>query len=95
MSLEVAGPAPPGNRPESQAAAKQLDTPSLPPAADIEAAYIVIVVSPYGTPRRRPYLNLHHAAAAVSRARGKGQRAWLVLCKLEPVAADLDGEAIE
>jgi len=48
----------------------------------------VIVVSPYGTPRRRPYLNLHHATAAVSRARGKGQQAWLILCKLEPVATD-------
>jgi hypothetical protein len=55
----------------------------------------VIVVSPDGTPRRRPYLNLHHVAAAVSRARCKGQQAWLVLCKLEPVAADLDGEASE
>jgi hypothetical protein len=68
---------------------------SLPLTAEIAPAFIVIVVSPYGTPRRRPYLNLHHAAAAVSRARGKGQQAWLVLCKLEPVAADLDGEAIE
>ena len=58
------------------------------PPADIAPAYIVIVVSPYGTPRRRPYLNLHHATAAVSRARGKGQQAWLILCKLEPVATD-------
>jgi hypothetical protein len=57
-------------------------------------AYVAVVVSPYGNPRRRTYLSLHHAAAAVARARGKGQQAWLVLCELRPVQAvlHLDGE---
>jgi hypothetical protein len=50
---------------------------------------VVIVVSPYGQPRRRPYLSLHHATQAVQRAHAKGQPARLVLCKLEPVAGDL------
>jgi hypothetical protein len=50
----------------------------------------VIVVSPYGNPRRRLYLSLHHATEAVRRAHAKGQPAHMVLCRLEPVAADLD-----
>jgi hypothetical protein len=47
------------------------------------------VVNPYGNPRRRVYLSLNHAAAAVARARGKGRSCWMVLCELRPVAADL------
>jgi hypothetical protein len=35
MTAEVEGPAPPGDRPGSQAATKQLDTPSVTPSADI------------------------------------------------------------
>jgi hypothetical protein len=73
----------------AQAATKPLDKNSLSAAADIAAAYVVIVVSPYGQPRRRPYLSLHHATQAVQRAHAKGQPARLVLCKLEPVAGDL------
>jgi hypothetical protein len=61
---------------------------SLPTAADIAPAYAV--VSPYGNPRRRVCPSLHHAAAAVARARGKQQTAWLILCELRPVVADLD-----
>ena len=75
---------------QSPAAGGMLVSPSLPTATDI--AYVVVVVSPYGQPRRRPYLSLHHATAAVQRAEAKGQPARLVLCRLEPVAADLGGE---
>jgi hypothetical protein len=67
----------------------------LPPADDIAPAYIVIVVSPYGQPRRRPYLSLHSASQAVQRAHKRGLDADLVLCKLTPIGAadlDLDGE---
>ena len=87
----------PRGRPGEETAPSDPTEASLPPTADIAPAYIVVVVSPYGTPRRRPYLNLHHAAAAVARARGKGQQAWLVLCELRPVQADLelDGEVTE
>jgi hypothetical protein len=60
--------------------------------ADIEAAYVAVAVTQYANPRRRVYLSLHHATAAVQHAHAKGQQAWLVLCKLEPVAPDLDGE---
>jgi hypothetical protein len=56
---------------------------------DIGAAYLVIVVSPYGHPRRRPYLSLHHATQAVQRAHAKGQPAHMVLCQLAPIAGDL------
>src|SRR5512133_2056139 len=65
---------------------------SLTNAPDIAPAYIAVVVSPYGQPRRRPYLSLHHAASAVARARGTRQQAWMLLCELRPVAADIDGE---
>jgi hypothetical protein len=61
---------------------------SLPTVADI--AYVVVVVSPYGQPRRHPYLSLHHATAALQRAKAKGQPARMLLCRLEPVTADLD-----
>jgi hypothetical protein len=45
-------------------------------------AYLVIVVTPYGNPRRRAYLCLHHATAALRRAQ-KGQPARMVLCQLK------------
>jgi hypothetical protein len=66
-------------------------------AADIAAAYVVVVISPYGNPRRRCYLSLSHATVAVQRAEAEGQPARMVLCRLEPVAADLDidGEVAE
>ena len=92
MKLEVAGPAPPGNRPESQAATKPLDTPSLP-LADIASAcesFVVLVYTPTGKYRRRVYLSLHSATAAVRRAQDKGQPVRMVLARLTPVAADLD-----
>jgi hypothetical protein len=74
---------------ESQGADKSYDgsDSSISLSAD---AYCVIVVSPYGNPRRRLYLSLHHATEAVRRAHAKGQPAHMVLCRLEPVAADLD-----
>lgn len=64
--------------------------PSLP-------GYVVLMITRYGTPRRRVYLDLGAARTAVARARGKGLHAELVLAKLEPVQADLDidGEVAE
>jgi hypothetical protein len=83
LPSEVRGPAPQGDRPaEDQAAAKQLDGSSV--------AFVVIALTPAGRYRRRAFLSLHSATAAVQRARAKGQPARLVLCQLVPVAADLD-----
>jgi hypothetical protein len=48
-------------------------------------------------PRRKVYLDLGHARAAVERTHQRGLYAELVLCKLTPVAVadltDLDGSA--
>jgi hypothetical protein len=58
-------------------------------STELHAAYVVVVVSPYGQPRRRVYLSLHHATQAVQRAHAKGQPAHMVLCRLVPVTGDL------
>jgi hypothetical protein len=55
--------------------------------------YVVLMITRYGMPRRKVYLDLGHARTAVQRAQAKGQEAQLVLCELRVVAADLDGEA--
>jgi hypothetical protein len=73
-----------------RAAAKQLDASILSRTAPNLPGYVVLLVTRYGTPRRRVYLDLGAARTAVARARGKGLHAELVLAKLEPVAADLD-----
>jgi hypothetical protein len=52
--------------------------------------YVVLMITRYGMPRRKVYLDLGHARTAVARARDNGQRARLVLCELTPVQADLD-----
>ena len=82
---------------DNQAAAKQLDASILPRALDVAPAYIAVMVDRFGTPRRRPYLNFHHASKAVQRAQTQGRQAWLILCKLEPITAslDVDGEVTE
>jgi hypothetical protein len=82
---------------ENQAAAKQLDASILPRNADNLPGYVVLLVTRYGTPRRRVYLDLGAARTAVAKARGQGRHAELVLAKLEPVPADLDldGEVAE
>jgi hypothetical protein len=48
------------------------------------------MITRYGMPRRKVYLDLGHARAAVDRANDDGRQARLVLVKLEPVTADLD-----
>jgi hypothetical protein len=63
--------------------------PSLSPANDIPA-YVVLLTTRYGMPRRRVYLDLGSARTAVARAHAKGLPAELVLVKLEAVQADLD-----
>jgi hypothetical protein len=52
--------------------------------------YVVLMITRYGMPRRKVYLDLGHARAAVQRAEAKGQQAELVLVRLTPVAPDLD-----
>ena len=56
-------------------------------------AYVVLMITRYGMPRRKVYLDLGHARTAVLRAQANGQEARLVLCELR--AVDLDGEATE
>jgi hypothetical protein len=58
---------------------------------------VVILITKYGMPGRKVYLDLGHARAAVQRAEAKSQPAELVLVRLVPVAADLnlDGEVTE
>lgn len=85
MPPEVTRPVP-KDRPAAnthQAAAKQLDASILSPAADIPA-YVVLLITRYGMPRRRVYLDLGAARGAVARARDNGQQARLVLCELAP-----------
>ena len=70
-----------------------VSSPILPQPADIESAcqaYVVLLATPTGKYRRRVFLSLHSATAAIRRAKDKGQPARMVLCKLVPVAADLD-----
>jgi hypothetical protein len=54
--------------------------------------YVVLMITRYGMPRRKVYLDLGHARTAVDRANDNGQQAELVLVRLTPVTADLDGE---
>jgi hypothetical protein len=84
---------PPGG--ESQGADKSYDGSgsSIPSPANIEAActaYVVLLIIPRDTILRKPYMSLHSAQQALQRAQDRGQLAHLVLCKLEPAAADID-----
>jgi hypothetical protein len=72
---------------ETMTPAKVVDH-SLP----IASAYCVLAYTPYDRKYRRLFLSLHSATQAVERARKRGLQAELVLCRLVPVAADLDGE---
>jgi hypothetical protein len=63
---------------------------SLPAGRSACAAYVVLVVTPAHKYRRRVFLSLHSASAAVQRAQAKGQSVRIMLCQLVPVAADLD-----
>jgi hypothetical protein len=79
-----------------------LAPPTLPTAADSAqhrnlSGYVVLLITKYGMPRRKIYLDLGHARTAVARAHSKGNQAELVLCRLEPVTAglDVDGEVTE
>jgi hypothetical protein len=76
--------------PENPAATKQPDGASLPNIP----GYAVLLITRYGMSRRKVNSDLGHARAAVARARGNGQQAWLVLCKLISVT-ELAGEVAE
>jgi hypothetical protein len=88
---EVQRPSEEGPTADDRIAAKQLADHILAAAS----AYVVILVTPTGRHLRKPYLSLHSAQQALQRAQDRGQPAHLVLCRLEPVGADLDldGEA--
>jgi hypothetical protein len=87
---------PPGGQPRGavdEAPGDGLSGATLPPAADIATAcqaYVVLLLTPAGKYRRRVFLSLHSATAAIQRAQDKGQPARMVLCQLVPVAPDLD-----
>jgi hypothetical protein len=88
MSLEVTEPATRDRlSSEDGIAAKQPDASILAAAS----AYVVILASRDDRLIRRCYLSLHSAEKALARAEQRGQPAWLVLCRLEPVSAELDG----
>jgi hypothetical protein len=53
-------------------------------------AFVVLLITRYGRPRRRVYLDLGAARDAVERANAKSLQARLVLCELTAVTADLD-----
>jgi hypothetical protein len=89
MRPDVVGPAPPGNRPVDQAATTLPDTPILQPVADNLPAFVVLLTTRHGMPRRRVYLDLGAARTVVQRAHDKGQEARLVLCELRAVTGDL------
>lgn len=60
---------------------------------DVESAcevFVVLLFSSDGKYCRRVFLSLHSANAAVQRATAKSQPVRMVLCRLTPVAADLD-----
>jgi hypothetical protein len=79
-------------RPGQEAPSIKIATPSLIPLVDLESAcdaYVVLVSTPTDKYRRRVFLSLHSATLAVQRAQAKGQPAQLVLCRLQPVTADL------
>jgi hypothetical protein len=77
------GPKPPA---DDQVATTQLAASSLPAIP----GYVVLAITRFGRPYRRLYLSLDHAQKAVARAKTQGRPARLVLCRLEPVSADLD-----
>lgn len=77
---------------------EQIDTPSLTeidPAGLVDGVYVVVVHTRTvdGSPRwsRRLYLSLHSAQKSLDRAVMRGQRAYLVLCKLQAVDTRLGG----
>ena len=82
--------------PGQEAPSNKIASSSLVPTDqldDIESACtacIVLLVSRSGKRLRKPYLSLHSAQAALQRAQERGQPARLVLCRLVPVAADLE-----
>ena len=88
MHLEVSEPARKDRPPSVNPDATTTKLPDGASLVDYVPAYLAIMVDRFGTPRRRPYMNLHHAAAAVQRARAQGRQSWLVLCELRPVQAD-------
>jgi hypothetical protein len=55
----------------------------------------VLAYTPYDRTYRRLFLSLQSAVQAVERTRKRGLHAELVLCKLVPVATDLDVDPTE
>ena len=95
MGLEVTrGPAP-TSRPsdDHQAATKLPNTHRIVESNVLAAlceAFVVVVEVPGEKYVRRVFLSLHRAIQAVERAQARGRSAWMLLCKLVPVPADLE-----
>jgi hypothetical protein len=89
---EVRPPA--GNRrAEEKTPDDGLSGPTVLASTDIESAssaYEVLLITTTGKYLRRCRVSFRSAAAAVHRATEKGQPAHVVLCKLKPVATDLE-----
>ena len=80
---------------QEKAPADGLSAATLLASADIQTActlHLVLLVSRSGKFVRKPYLSLHSAQAALQRAQERGQECHLVLCRVEPLTADLELE---
>jgi hypothetical protein len=91
MSLEVREPRPSQETRLAEGPTTDTQSNAWPDIERACVAYVVLVHTPTGKYRRRVFLSLHSATAAVQRAKTKDQAAQLVLCRLQPVTADLDG----
>jgi hypothetical protein len=85
-------PAGPGGEPRAQKDTGEALSAAIvaEPTDSACEAFAVLVFTPTGKHRRRVFLSLHSATAAAHRAQAKGQPVRIVLCRLQPVAADLD-----
>jgi hypothetical protein len=93
MSTQVERPAPPGDRPEFQAATKQLDKAILTPAADpldelaahVDGTFVVVVHLTGDKYRRRCFLTTKAAERAARNAQAAGHNAEIYLAELKPL----------
>jgi hypothetical protein len=100
VNLEVAGPAPPGDRPESQAATKPLDNSSLAPLTDpldeiarhVDGTFVLVVKVAGGKYRRRCFLSAASAEKAARNALEAGHNATVYLAELKPLWKLAGGE---
>jgi hypothetical protein len=93
MNPQVEGPAPPGDRPEDQAATKQLDKRILTPVADpldelaahVDGTFVVVVHVTGDKYRRRCFLTTKAAERAARNAQAAGHNARVYMAQLKPL----------